>query len=182
MKDIAEHILDITQNSISAGATLIQVKIHCSVPENYYQLIIEDDGSGMDKQTLQQVTDPFYTSRTTRKVGLGIPLLKQNAEITGGHFSIHSKLGEGTLIQAHFVYDSIDRVPEGDIAGTIVFLSATNADIAFEFEYATHKQNYIFDTREIKKVLGDMPLYTHEIKAYLKEMLEENIKALKQDV
>ncbi|MDA3894354.1 MAG: ATP-binding protein [Salinivirgaceae bacterium] len=175
MKDIAEHILDITQNSIRAKASLIEIKIHQSTDDNYYQLIIIDNGVGMDKDTIQQVIDPFYTSRTTRKVGLGIPLLKQNAEITGGTFSIISKLGEGTHVQANFVYDSIDRVPEGDIAGSFVLLVASNALIDFEFEYATNRGNYVFDTREVKKVLGDMSFSQLEIRTYLIEMIKENI-------
>jgi len=179
MKNIAQHILDIVQNSTAAKADFIEIKIHQSEVENYYQLIIIDNGSGMDKETINRVVDPFYTSRTTRKVGMGIPLLKQNAEITGGSFSIQSKLGEGTQVQATFILDSIDIVPEGDIAGTIVFLAATNPTIEFEFEFANTKGNYVFSTVEVKKVLGDVPLSNSEIRAYLKEMIEENIAELK---
>jgi hypothetical protein len=178
MKDIAEHILDITQNSITASATHIEIKLHQNATENYYQLIIIDNGKGMDRETLQRVVDPFYTSRTTRKVGLGIPLLKQNTEITGGSFIINSKIGEGTLVQANFVLDSIDRVPEGDVAGTIVFLAATNTAIDFEFEYATQRGNYVFNTVEIKKILGNVPLNNSEVRQYLKEMILENIEEI----
>lgn len=176
MKDIAEHILDITQNSISAKATLIEIKIHQSVAENYYQLIIIDNGVGMDKETLQKVINPFYTSRTTRKVGMGIPLLKQNVEITGGNFTIQSKLGEGTMIHAHFVLDSYDLIPEGDIAGSVVLTIVMNPDLDFIFEYASDRANYVFDTRKIKEVLGGVPITNSKIRKYLIEMIEENIK------
>jgi len=180
LKNIAEHILDITQNSIVAGASHIKIKIHQSGVENYYQLLIIDNGKGMTPETVKNVTDPFFTSRTTRKVGLGIPFLKQNAEITGGSFSIQSKLGEGTLVEAQFVLDSIDRVPEGDIAGTIVFIAAANPSIDFEFEYVNSRGNYIFDTREVKKILGDVPFAKTEIRNYLVEMVFENLQDLEQ--
>lgn len=178
MKTIADHILDIAENSISAKATKIEIKIHTSVSENYYQLIIIDNGKGMDKETLQNVIDPFYTSRTTRKVGLGIPLLKQNAELTGGSLSLQSKLGEGTFLQANFIADSIDLVPQGDVADSVVFLAAMNPDIEFEFEYANEKGNYVFDTVEVKKVLEGVPLSQSDIRNYLKEMITENMQEL----
>lgn len=178
MKDIAEHILDITQNSITAKSGFIEIKIHISDTENHYQLIIIDNGVGMDKNKVKQVVDPFYTSRSTRKVGMGIPFLIQNAEITGGQVLITSKPGEGTIIQASFVKDSIDLIPEGDIASAIVLLVATNTDINFEFEYATQKGNYVFDTREIKKILGEVPIANIEIRNYLTEMIQENIDEL----
>lgn len=178
MKDISEHILDITQNSISAQATLIEIKIHKSVTDNYYQLIIIDNGIGMDKKTVQRVIDPFYTSRTTRKVGLGIPLLKQNTEITGGNLSIQSILGEGTQIHAQFVLDSIDLIPEGEIPSSVVLLVVTNPNLEFEFEYATEAGNYIFDTAQIKKTLGEMSIAQPEIRKYLIEMIKENMNTL----
>lgn len=179
MKTIADHILDITENSISAGASRVEIKVYQSNKENYYQLIFIDNGKGMDKETVNRVIDPFYTSRTTRKVGMGIPLFKQNAEITGGSFVIQSKLGEGTLVQANFVLDSIDLIPQGDIADAIVFLSATTPKVEFEFEYTTDKANYVFDTIEVKKVLGGVPMSNPEIRQYLKEMIDENINEIK---
>lgn len=180
MRTIADHILDITENSISAQANKIEIKIHVSENDNYYQLIFIDDGVGMDKETQTKVLDPFFTSRTTRKVGLGIPFLKQNAELTGGAFVIESKPGEGTLVQATFILDSIDKVPDGDVAGAIVFLAATTKNVQFEFEYANSKGNYIFDSLEVKKVLGEVPIDNAEIRSYLKEMIEENINELNQ--
>lgn len=178
MKNIAEHILDIAQNSITAKAQYIEIMIHISVSENYYQLIIIDDGVGMDNETLQRVIDPFYTSRTTRSVGMGIPLLKQNAEITGGKFTIQSKLGEGTMVQAHFLKDSVDLVPEGDIAGTVVLLAVMNPFVAFEFEYATQRGNYRFNTVEIKEILGNVPITDNSVRKYLIEMIQENIQEI----
>ncbi|MBI9065802.1 MAG: sensor histidine kinase [Salinivirgaceae bacterium] len=178
MKDIAEHILDISQNSISADSTFVEIKIHQSIADNSYTLIIIDNGKGMDKNTVQRVIDPFYTSRTTRKVGLGLPLLKQNAEITGGNFSIQSKVGEGTKVQAEFILDNIDRIPEGDVSGTIVLLVVINPTLDFKFEYATDRGNYIFNTREIKDILGNVPITDNSVRKYLIEMIQENIKEI----
>lgn len=178
MKNIAEHILDITQNSISANANTIEIKIHKSKENNTYHLIIIDNGRGMDKETLQNVIDPFYTSRTTRKVGMGIPLIKQNAEITGGSLTIQSKVGEGTMLQAEFILDSLDLVPDGDIAGSVVLLAVTNPTIEFKFEFANDRGNYVFDTQEIKKVLGDVPLTNNEVRNYLIDMIKENMAEL----
>ena len=178
MKDISEHILDITQNSISANATQIEVTINNSIKKNIYELTIKDNGKGMNEETLKQVIDPFYTSRTTRKVGLGIPLLKQNSELTGGNFSITSQLGVGTTINAVFVNNNIDKLPDGDIAGSIVLLVVANPNIDFIYTHITDIGKYIFNTAEIKQVLGDMPITQPEVRKYLIEMITENINSL----
>jgi signal transduction histidine kinase len=102
MKDLSLHILDIVQNSISAGAANISIRIDENVVTDTFSIEIEDDGCGMDQQTVQKVTDPYYTSRTTRKVGLGVPLFKQNAEMSGGTFGIESQPGKGTTVRAVF--------------------------------------------------------------------------------
>lgn len=178
MKNISEHILDIVQNSISANSTKIMIGINESLKYNSYELIISDNGCGMDADTIKKVSDPFYTSRTTRKVGLGIPLLKQNAELTGGDLSIESILGKGTKLVAKFTKDSIDRVPSGDIAGSVVLLVASNPNIEFIYKYVCDKGEYVFDTIEIKKILGEISITQSEVRKYLKEMLEENLSAL----
>jgi hypothetical protein len=180
MKDLSLHILDIVQNSISAGARLIEILIIEDKAKDLYTLIIKDDGKGMDEEMLTQVTDPFFTTRTTRKVGLGIPLLKLNAERTGGSFSIDSSTGKGTILTATFKLSHIDRLPDGDIPGTIVLLSASNPTLEFIYTHKTPAGEYTFDTREIKEVLGDIKINDLAIYPYLKELIAGNLRELKQ--
>lgn len=176
MKDLSMHIMDIVQNSIVANATVIQIDIVENVVEDSFTIIIKDNGKGMDAEMLNNVTDPYCTSRTTRKVGLGIPLLKQNAELTGGWLTIQSELGKGTTLTARFVHSSIDRQPLGDIAGTIVLTASANPTIDFVYTHTYNHRSYCFDTREVKEALGDVPISNLEIIKYLREMIEENLK------
>ena len=157
MKDISLHVLDIVQNSISANATMIEIGIEESQADNTYCVRIKDNGKGMTKEMAEKAIDPYVTSRTTRKVGLGLPLLKLNAERTGGNLAITSDLGKGTEVDAHFVYNNIDRIPLGDMAGTIVLLASANPLIEFVYTHTVNGEQYIFDTREIKEVLTMSP-------------------------
>jgi len=109
MKDLSMHILDIIQNSVRANASYVELQIIENKVEDSYSITIKDNGDGMDEDMLAKVSDPFFTTRTTRKVGLGLPLLKQNAERTGGHMKISSVLGEGTKTEAVFSHSNIDR-------------------------------------------------------------------------
>jgi hypothetical protein len=178
MRDISLHILDIVQNSISAQAKLIEVAITESVKENIYQVTINDNGKGIEADKLPYVTDAFHTSRTTRKVGLGLPLFKQNAELTGGSFHIESQVGAGTKVVATFIYNSIDRIPPGDLVGTYLITINSNPEIDFVFSHITDNGNFSLDTREVKAILEGMPITSPEIRKYLKEMIEENLKEI----
>lgn len=178
MKDISLHILDIVQNSISAKATLIQVSVCDMLSTNQYTVSIADNGKGIKPEMLKTIDDPWTTSRTTRKVGMGIPLFKQNAELTGGKFEIKSELGKGTTLVANFVNKHIDRLPTGDLAGTYSILINSNPNIDFVFKHQTDNDAYELDTREVKKILEDTPITNPEIRKYIKEMLSENIEAL----
>ena len=179
MKDISLHVLDIVQNSLSAKSTMIEISIEESQDDNTYWVKIKDNGEGMTKEMAQKVLDPYVTSRTTRKVGLGLPLLMLNAERTGGHLSITSEYGKGTEVEALFVYNNIDRLPLGDIAGTIVLLASANPMIDFVYTHTVEDQKYIFDTREIKEVLDDVTINDVHIYKYLKEMINENLQEIK---
>ncbi len=181
MKDLALHILDIAQNSISAKASLIQISIEEDRNNNRYVLTIEDNGTGMSPEVLAKVTDPYSTSRTTRKVGLGLPLLKLNAELANGGLLITSELGVGTKVVADFQFDHIDRVPIGDIAGIVVMLASMNPNLDFIYKHTTPKGEYIFDTKEVKSVLEDLSIQDLGIQKYLKEMIEENLKEIEYD-
>jgi hypothetical protein len=181
MKDLSLHILDIVQNSISAKATLIQISITESISSNFYKLTIEDNGCGMSSEMVEKVTDPYTTSRTTRKVGLGLPLLKQNAELANGYLSIASELGVGTTVTAMFEYNHIDRVPIGDVAGVVVMLISMNPTINFIYTHTAPQGKYRFDTQEIKEILGDVSIRDMAIQKYLKEMIQENLEEIGYD-
>lgn len=175
MKDFSMHILDILQNSISARATKIEFTILKEEKKDLLTFLFKDNGCGMDVETVKRVTNPFFTTRTTRKVGLGLPLLKQNAEMTGGTFSISSVPQQGTTVKATFNLSHIDLKPMGDIAGILVLTVSSHPDIHFIFTYQSDNHKYIFDSCEIKEALDGISMQNSEIMHYLKEMIEENI-------
>lgn len=179
MKDLAMHIMDIVQNSISAGATLIRVTIFESVKGDSLQLTINDNGKGIPAEILEKVTDPYVTSRTTRKVGLGLPLLKQHADSTGGNLTIESKEGIGTSVIATFGLTHFDRQPLGDIAGTMVLLAGANLKIRFVYDHSTEFGKYKFDTDEVNEMLEGMSISEASVMRFLKEMINENLEEIK---
>jgi hypothetical protein len=179
MKDLSLHILDILQNSVTAGATLITLEITENPEQDTYIVKFKDNGKGMDASMIEQVTDPFFTTRTTRKVGLGLPLLKQNAERTGGKLSIHSSPGSGTEVQATFGYSHIDRLPSGDIAGTLALTVSSYPAIEFTYVHKTPEGNFIFDTQEIKQTLEDIPISNPQVITFMKDFISDNLKAIK---
>ncbi|MDR1951382.1 MAG: ATP-binding protein [Bacteroidales bacterium] len=181
MKDLSLHILDIAQNSISAKAALIQITINEDKFNNRYVLTIEDNGTGMSPEVLAKVTDPYTTSRKTRKVGMGLPLLKLNAELANGNLEITSELGVGTKVIAVFEFDHIDRVPIGDIAGVVVMLASMNPNLEFIYKHITPRGEYSFDTTEVKEILDDLSIQEPGIQKYLKELIEENLKEIGYD-
>ena len=178
MKDLSLHILDIVQNSVYAGASEVEISIQENQDSDEMLLLIKDNGQGMSEEILTRVTDPYYTTRTTRKVGLGIPLLKQNAEQAGGSFKIKSAPGRGTEINAVFGFSHLDRPPKGDLAGVISMLAGMNPEMDFIYRHVTGNEEYVFDTKEIKEVLEDVSLREPSVISYLKEMIEENLKEL----
>ncbi len=179
MKDLSLHILDIVQNSISAQAKNILISIHEDLRADTLTIVIKDDGVGMSSDVVKKVIDPYYTSRTTRKVGLGLPLFKQNAQASGGSFTISSTQGEGTEVKAIFSYSHIDRPPIGDMPGVIMILVGSNPELEFRYEHIRGENEYVFDTIEVKEVLDDLPLNDPTVIRHLKEMIRENLKDLK---
>ncbi|HCT30535.1 MAG TPA: ATP-binding protein [Bacteroidales bacterium] len=181
MKDIALHILDIIQNSIVAKATLIEISIDEDFVNDSILVTIKDNGCGMSKKMIEKVSDPYTTSRTTRKVGLGIPLLKQNADRTGGYLSIKSELEIGTTLIASFKPSNIDCLPMGDIAGVISLTVSGNPSIDFIYNHKINGNLYTFSTIEVKKVLGDVSIGDPSISVYLKEMIQTNLEEIQID-
>ena len=176
MKDLSMHVMDILQNSTRAKAKNITLEIIESIKDDTMTILFVDDGCGMDENMVKNVTDPFFTTRTTRKVGLGLPLLKQNAERSGGYMTIESEVGKGTSVKAVFGLTNIDRPPMGDMPSTVVFTAAANPDIHFYFHYNTDKIDYVFDTDEVNEALEGVPINNPEIIDYLCEMIKENMQ------
>lgn len=176
MKELSLNILDVAKNSVTAGASLIQISLLIDA-DGWLTLTIADNGCGMSRETLQNVTDPFYTTRTTRKVGLGLPLLKLAAEQTGGDLQLESSQEDGssgTTLTARFDTKSIDCMPIGDIISTICILIAGSPEIDFEFSDVTPSREISLKTSEIRAVLGeDISLAEPEIQSWMREYLQE---------
>jgi len=179
MKELSLHILDIGQNSVSAGAALIEIEIIEDHTQDILSIKIIDNGCGMDEETVRKVIDPFYTSRTTRKVGLGVPMFKANAEQCSGTFKIESQLGVGTVVEATFQHSHIDRVPLGDMPETIMAMVMANASGELVYRHTLDSRNFTFDTREIREVLGDdVPLDSLDVLLWIKGHVEEGLQEL----
>jgi len=175
MKELSLHVYDLLENSIAANATLVELKIKDSKKENIYAFTIKDNGKGMSPEFLAKVTDPWTTTRTTRKVGLGLPLIKMNTENAGGGMKIESTVGVGTKLDFWFQHDHIDRAPMGDLAGTIVMLCSQYENIHFIYTHTTDDGEFVFDTDEVKEALDGMSMKDLTIIKYLKEMINENL-------
>ena len=172
MKDLSMHIMDILQNSTRAGATEVTLEVLEDVAADTLTIRFIDNGCGMDAETVQKVINPFFT---TRKVGLGLPLLKQNTEQTGGSLDIQSEKGKGTTVTAVFGRSHLDRPPMGDLAGTVVLTASAYPDIRFIFHYHNGETDYVFDTVEVNEALDGISIQEPEVIQYLKEMIQENI-------
>lgn len=175
MNDLAMHILDIVQNSISAGAKNIWIEVLVSVARDLLSISIRDDGKGMTPEMIAKVTDPYCTTRTTRKVGLGLPLFRQTAEQAGGSLSIESTLGVGTTVTANFGLNHIDRPPMGDLANAYVLLLGANPDINLILHYVTDENEFSVSTREIDEALEGLPLNDPQVMRMIYEMVESNL-------
>lgn len=175
MPEISLNILDVAENSVRAGASLIEIRVSVQTEEDTLTVIIKDDGCGMSAEQVRKVQDPFYTTRTTRRVGLGVPFFKQAAESTGGSFTIFSELKKGTVVTAVFGLSNIDRMPLGDISSTIHTLAVFNENIRFIYTYRYNDREFSLDTQEIKEILGDGISFSDlEVSRFIREYLESN--------
>jgi len=178
-RDLSQHILDIAENSITAGAALLHLTIEEDSGIDGLSIVIRDDGRGMSTEMVAQVTDPWVTTRSTRKVGLGIPFLKQVAEMCGGEFGIVSAEGEGTTTRATFQLSHIDRPPLGDLTGTLLCIVVGSPGLDVVYHHHTGEGDYDIDTRDIREVLGDdVPLSDPEVLAFIRGALTEGLMAI----
>ena len=179
MDELSLNILDIAQNSISAEATLVEIDVEEDDSSNSLTISVKDNGKGMSADFLQNVDNPFITTRTTRKIGFGISFLKEAAEITGGSIDLQSTPGEGTTITAYFVKDHIDRQPIGNLTETIITLVSLNPEIDFNIRYKVNDNEFVFSTEEVKNMLGDdAQLNQPPIVSFLTEYIQEHIENL----
>ena len=179
LDELSLNILDIAQNSIAADATLVEIDVEEIDSTNTLIIRVRDNGKGMSEEFLKTVENPFITTRTTRKIGLGISFLKEAAEMTGGSFELNSTQGVGTTVTATFEKDNIDRQPVGDLTGTIIALITLNTGIDFEVRYKVNENEFVFSTQEVKIMLGDdTQLNQPSIASFLTGYIQEHLDAL----
>jgi anti-sigma regulatory factor (Ser/Thr protein kinase) len=181
LKELSLHILDIAENSVNAGST----KIEISVVENLYKdelvITIKDNGRGMDPEKLKNIADPFITSRTTRKVGLGLPFLKAAAEACDGRMEINSKLGVGTEVTVKFRLSHIDRMPLGDLKSTWLNLLVGYPNVNWVLLYRKNDRSFLLDDQPIKELLKEIPMSDPQVIRYLKNEMENGFESVQQD-
>lgn len=171
MRELSLHIMDIIENSLGSGATLVNVTVIDDLRANVLSVTISDNGRGIPEFLVDQVTDPFYTTRTTRRVGLGLSLFRETARRCGGDMNLTSQEHSGTRVHATFCRDSIDLPPMGDIAGslTAIIMGGTEADLVYRHVVAG--EEFSLDTREIRRELEGLPITNPEVLRYLADEL-----------
>ena len=174
MTEISLNILDAAENSIRAGASYVVISIFIDTQQDKLTVIVKDNGCGMTEEEVSKAADPFFTTRKTRKVGLGIPFFKYAAESTKGSFDIASKPGMGTAVTAVFGLSHIDRMPLGDMTGTMTALLTCHPATDFLYTYRCNSKSFTLDTKAFRKILGDIPLDAPQVRTYIKEYLSEN--------
>ena len=181
MNELSLHILDIVQNSIKANAKLVEIIINEQDSKDCYTISIGDDGHGMDAKTLTEVSDPFFTTRTTRKVGMGTSLFKMAAELCEGNFTIESTVDVGTKVTATFVKSHIDRAPLGAIDETITILMLNDSNIDIYYKHTVNDKEYIFDTREVRQVLDGIPFTDYNVIEWVKNNIRDGINSITEE-
>lgn len=178
MKELSLHILDIVENSTNANAGKVEISIIENLENNLYSVDIEDNGKGMSEKEMEKALDPFYSTRSTRKIGLGLSLFKQAAEQCNGQFSIHSLVGIGTKVSAKFQLNHFDRQPLGDIAGVLIQLICSFPEVRFVYQHTTKKGAFRVDSEEINETLGNVSVSDKNIRNFLTEMILENLNEI----
>jgi anti-sigma regulatory factor (Ser/Thr protein kinase) len=179
MQDLSLHVLDIAENSIAAGAQHVEIRVQESRQQDLLSIEIIDDGRGMSADMLQKATDPFFTTRTTRRVGLGLSLFEQAAKRAGGEFKITSSPGAGTKVTGAFQYSHVDRQPLGDMSETLLALVVGNPQIEFTYLHQSDDSQIAFSTKEIKAQLGDIAISSPQGISAVRKRLEEVRKQVK---
>jgi hypothetical protein len=178
LRELSLHILDIAENSVQAKAKNIEVSVGEDTVSDRLRIVIKDNGKGMNPESVAQVTNPFFTSRTTRKVGLGLPFLKEAAESCNGYLKIDSAEGIGTKIYVEFQRSHIDRMPLGDLENTFLNLLVGYPEVHWIFRYRKDNEEFILDDGLIKKELVDVPLSDPTVLSYLRKLISDRMNEL----
>lgn len=173
MRELSLHILDLTQNAIEAGATEVSVELEENSSQDLFLIRVTDNGRGMDEETLKKVRDPFVTSRHTRKIGLGLPLIEMSTRMTGGSLAIESACGRGTVVTAVYRHSHLDRPPLGHIQDTLINLLVANPKLVFYFSHQVNERCFEFSSLAVFQAVGDVPLTQPDVLAWLREYLKE---------
>jgi hypothetical protein len=176
MDEICAHIMDIAANALTAGAANIAISVKVDHSRNLLLVTFKDDGKGMNEETVKKVTDPFFSTKKGKRVGLGIPLLKGTAETCGGQFNLTSKPGEGVDISVSFQLDHPDLPPLGSLKDTILVLVVGNPHVDFLFTVTEDAKTFVFNTAEVKTIIGDMPVNHPEVMKFLTDFLDEKLQ------
>ena len=178
MIELALHILDIAENSLRAGATLVEIEVIEDLARDRLSIMVRDNGHGMSPEELERALDPFYTTKKVRRIGLGLPMLKQAAHNAQGRFSLESEPGRGTVVRAEFRHSHIDRQPLGDIAGVVTMLILGSPGIDFVYRHSKDGREYVLDTRENREGLGQVPLNCMEVLNLIRDNISEGLEEL----
>jgi anti-sigma regulatory factor (Ser/Thr protein kinase) len=180
MEDLSLHILDIAENSVNAGARNISIVVEEDVQLDRLTIEIEDDGKGMNAEAAERAADPFYTTRKTRRIGMGLALLKEAAEMANGRMEIRSAPSAGTTIKASFQLNNIDRKPLGNMAETITALLATENQVNILYRHSRGGKAVVFDSKHVESQLGDILLNSIEALSLVRTYLEQEESGLAQ--
>lgn len=179
MEELALHLLDVMRNSIEAGAKRLVLTMTEDEPGRWLEVELVDDGRGMDAATLEAAFDPFFTSRTTRRVGLGLPLLRAAAEATGGNATLSSALGRGTSLRARFDQAHIDSPPLGDLAGTLATVVCGHPELDLEYSHHRGRRSFQFSSDQLRRHLGEVSPGQPAVFVWLRQYLDQQLKELR---
>jgi anti-sigma regulatory factor (Ser/Thr protein kinase) len=183
VRELALHLLDIAENAVSAKANTVWIAVEEDSAADRLRMSVRDDGVGMTPEVAARVIDPFFTSRTTRKVGLGIPLLKAAAEACQGSLEIETEPGKGTLVNVEFQHSHIDRMPLGNLASTMLTLVVGSPEIRWIFQYTVEGKSFEFDSLPITEILqDDLPITDPAVLAYVRDLLETGVENLREEI
>ena len=180
MQDMSLHILDIAENSLAAGAKRVEIRIEEDSRADRMKIEIIDDGCGMDEETVKQALDPFFTTKTVRRVGLGVPLLAEACRMSNGELSLQSCPGKGTTVRATFQHSHIDRTPLGQMGDTLITLMVGHPEVDLLYEHRKDGKVFSLDTREIKSDLGDVPLNAPKVVSALRSLILSGLEELEK--
>lgn len=178
MQDLSLHILDVAENGIQAGASLLRIEVDEDTKADILTITIEDNGRGMAPDFLAKVLDPFVTTRTTRKVGLGLSLLQQAAQEAGGDLTVTSTPGAGTTVCVAMRHSHIDRKPMGDMADTVTALIEGNPNVDIVYVHRKDGREFVLDTRELRAELEEVPLNNPQVARLIHDGVESGLNEI----